>query len=90
MDLVYDRSHLSQFLDHIDVPPKYRLENDPRRDLAYLTCLHTHMLSTVPYENLTLHYSKTHTISLDPQHLFQKVRLSLGNSLRSHVESHVN
>lgn len=73
MESVYDQSQLSQFLDHIQIPSEFRLENEPARDLAYLTCLHTHMLSTVPYENLTLHYSKTHTISLDPQHLFQKI-----------------
>jgi arylamine N-acetyltransferase len=73
MEPVYSRHQLSEFLNHIEIPQKYQLDNDPPRDLNYLTCLHTHMLSTVPYENLTLHYSKTHTITLDPQHLFQKI-----------------
>lgn len=31
------------------------------------------MISTVPYENLSIHYSQSHTISLDPQVLFQKI-----------------
>ena len=73
MEPVYTRDQLTQFLDHIQIPSKYQLDSNPDRDLAYLTALHTHMLSTVPYENLTLHYSKTHTISLEPQHLFQKI-----------------
>ena len=73
MESVYTRDQLAQFLDHIQIPSKYHLDNDPDRDLAHLTALHTHMLSTVPYENLTLHYSKTHMISLDPQYLFRKI-----------------
>ncbi|RYP87422.1 hypothetical protein DL769_000518 [Monosporascus sp. CRB-8-3] len=31
------------------------------------------MISTVPYDNLSLHYNPTHSISIDPQHLFQKI-----------------
>ncbi|RYP02172.1 hypothetical protein DL764_005923 [Monosporascus ibericus] len=31
------------------------------------------MISTVPYDNLSLHYNPTHSISIDPQHLFQKM-----------------
>lgn len=73
MDSAYNRGQLDEFLDHIQIPSKYHLSNEPPRDLSLLTSLHTHMLSTVPYENLTIHYSKTHVISLDPQHLFQKI-----------------
>ena len=73
MSSVYSEEQLAQFLTHIQIPSKYHLDNDPERNLAFLTSLHTHMLSTVPYENLTIHYSKTHTISLDPQHLFRKI-----------------
>ena len=73
MDAVYTRDQLSQFLIHIQIPVKYHLDNEPERDLAFLTSLHTHMLSTVPYENLTIHYSRKHTISLDPQILFNKI-----------------
>lgn len=73
MASVYTRDQVNQFLDHIQIPSRYHLDNDPDRDLTYLTALNTHMLSTVPYENLTLHYSQTHTISLDPQHLFRKI-----------------
>ncbi len=73
MASVYTRRQLDQFLSHISIPEKYCLDHDPPRDLAFLTALHTHILATVPYENMTIHYSKTHTISLDPQVLFQKI-----------------
>jgi arylamine N-acetyltransferase len=73
MACAYTQEQVAQFLQHIRIPQRYRLDNEPARDLSFLTALHTHMLSTVPYENLTIHYSKTHTISLDPQQLFKKI-----------------
>lgn len=69
----YTQSQVKQFLAHIQLPAEYALQNEPPRDLRFLTALHTHMLSTVPYENLSLHYSEEHKISLDPQDLFQKI-----------------
>jgi arylamine N-acetyltransferase len=41
--------------------------------LDYLTALHAHQIAAVPYENLTLHYSPTKEILLDPQVLFKKI-----------------
>ncbi len=73
MASAYTKDQLEQFLSYIQLPSKYLLSSNPARDLSFLTVLHTHMLSTVPYENLTIHYSKSHTISLDPQVLFQKI-----------------
>ena len=73
MPSLYTQEMLTEFLTYINIPVKFQLSNDPPRDKAFLDALHTHMLSTVPYENLTIHYSPTHTISLDPQILFQKI-----------------
>ena len=73
MSSAYAQKQLTQFLTHIQIPSKYHFDHEPIRNLAFLTSLHTQMPSTVPYENLTIHYSKTHTISLDPQHLFRKI-----------------
>lgn len=73
MASAYSKDQLKQYLSLIQLPKKYHPDNDPPRDLAFLSCLHTHMLSTVPYENLTLHYSKSHAITLDPEVLFQKI-----------------
>lgn len=70
---VYSREQISQFLEYIDVPPKFRLENEPKCDYAFLKALHVHMITAIPYENLTLHYSTRRVIDLDPQVLFDKM-----------------
>lgn len=73
MASAYSPEQIAEFLSYIRMPARYQqLEKTPR-DLKFLTVLHTHMLSNVPYENLSLHYSPTHKIDLDPQVLFNKV-----------------
>ncbi|GJD04117.1 arylamine n-acetyltransferase 1 [Colletotrichum higginsianum] len=69
----YDTSHVTQFEKHVQLPEKYLHNNQPAHTLAYLTALHVHTISTIPYENLSLHYSKTRVVDLDPQRLFQKL-----------------
>ena len=73
MSSAYTKNQLNEFMKLIEIPSKYHLHNDPPRDLDFLTVLHTHMLSTVPYENLSLHYSTDHKIALEPQHLYRKI-----------------
>lgn len=41
--------------------------------LALLEALQKHQIATVPFENLSLHYSPHRTISLDPDVLFDKI-----------------
>ncbi|CCF34659.1 hypothetical protein CH063_06607, partial [Colletotrichum higginsianum] len=69
----YDTSHVTQFEKYVQLPEKYLHNNQPAHTLAYLTALHVHTISTIPYENLSLHYSKTRVVDLDPQRLFQKL-----------------
>lgn len=69
----YSREQISQFLDYISIPTEFRLDAKPGPDLALLRALHVHMITTVPYENLALHYSSEKRIHLDPQFLFQKI-----------------
>lgn len=73
MASIYNSSQISAFLDHIQLPQKYYPSNNPVHDVAFLSALHIHTISTIPYENLSLHYSPTHIISIDPQLVFQKV-----------------
>ncbi|KAF2726122.1 arylamine N-acetyltransferase 2 [Polychaeton citri CBS 116435] len=73
MGSVYSADQVEQFLSYVELPPKYHLHNNPPRDLTFLTALHTHMISKVPYENLTIHYSNNHAVSLELQTLFQKI-----------------
>ena len=68
--MAYSREQIDQFLEHIGLPENL-WHADPSPSL--LNALHVHTLSTLPYENLSLHYNPTHSIILEPQHLFQKV-----------------
>ena len=61
---------LSMYLDHVGLPAHYR---DMPPSLELLTALHIHTQSTLPYENLTLHYDAGRYVDLDPQHLFKKM-----------------
>lgn len=61
---------LGQFLTYIGMPQ--HLHNAPP-SLSLLQTLHTFMISSCPYENLSIHYNQSHSISLDPQFLFQKI-----------------
>lgn len=73
MASVYSPAQISAFLTLIQLPQKYHPENNPPRDLAFLTALHVHTISTIPYENLSLHYSPTHIISIHPQDAYTKI-----------------
>jgi arylamine N-acetyltransferase len=73
MASAYSPDQTKAFLDYIGLPEPRQKQNTP--SLALLTDLHTHTLSTVPYENLSFHYSKHHKNSLDPQEIFRKIVL---------------
>lgn len=64
---------LSEYVQHIGLPAKYHPANNPTHDLAFLTQLHVHTISTIPYDNLSLHYSADKNISIDPQDAFKKI-----------------
>lgn len=70
---VYTKSQIAQFLAHLGLDPSQYVDRDFARDFSTLSTLQTHMLSTVPYENLSIHYSQDHSIVLDPQILFDKI-----------------
>ncbi|KAI4598407.1 N-terminal acetyltransferase [Pestalotiopsis sp. 9143b] len=63
-------AQISQFLSHIALPR--HLHTAPPT-LSLLRALHTHMLAACPYENLSIHYSPAHAVSLDPQTTFRKI-----------------
>lgn len=73
MASVYTREQIDQFLDHIQLPQKYR---HAPPSLALLKTLHTYVLAAVPYENLAIHYNPKHAVEIDPQHLFKKIVLN--------------
>ncbi|KAH8671907.1 hypothetical protein BGZ60DRAFT_23020 [Tricladium varicosporioides] len=71
----YTPSQVRLYEAHISLPQQFRTTSSspPIHNLAYLTALHIHQISSAPYENLILHYSSHHSVSLDPQALFKKI-----------------
>lgn len=66
----YSQEQLRLFLDHIGLP-KDKQSSPP--SLSLLNALHVHTISTLAYENLSLHYDPAHDVELDPQYLFDKI-----------------
>jgi arylamine N-acetyltransferase len=73
MPSTYTPAQLDAYEDYISLPRRFRRANKPPLTAEYLTALHVHQIAAVPYENLILHYSKEHAVSLDPQKLYQKI-----------------
>ncbi|KAL0254968.1 hypothetical protein SLS55_009492 [Diplodia seriata] len=72
MRLPLTPDELDRYLDHIRLPRKFRRDKNPAPDLAFLTALHVHHISTLPYENLSLHYAKDVNVSLDAHEILGK------------------
>ncbi|KAH7305788.1 hypothetical protein B0I35DRAFT_443292 [Stachybotrys elegans] len=70
MESAYDRQQVQQYFEYVGLPQHLRGEPP---SLVLLKALHIHTLSTLPYENLSIHYNPAHQIELDPQRLFQKM-----------------
>lgn len=73
MASAYTTSQIAQYEKYVGLPLIFRLSEKPALTLEYLTALHVHQIAAAPYENLILHYSTEHAVSLDPQHLFDKI-----------------
>lgn len=69
MASAYIPEQIDRYLDFISIPQKYHRRANPVKNIEYLK------LSKIPYENLSLHYSKDHKVSLDPQRLYNKILL---------------
>lgn len=71
----YTQQELEQYYDYISFPSDYRLSKDicnTKKGLDFINKLIKHQLSAVPFENLDLHYSVHHSITLDSHALFDK------------------
>ena len=75
MASAYNTSQISTWEKHVSLPARFHSSQKPAKDLEYLNALHVHQVTAIPYENLILHYSKDHAVSLDPQRLYKKIVL---------------
>ena len=65
----YTAKQIDHYLDYISFPQELR---SAQRNAHFLKVLHTHQISKIPYDNLSLHYSASHNNNIDPQVLFEK------------------
>ncbi|KAK5111077.1 hypothetical protein LTR85_012271 [Meristemomyces frigidus] len=77
----YSPAQLHQVYDHIGLPTRFRYEPGEfsrevirhRDGINFLTALQTYTLASVPIENLELHYSSHHQVSIHADALFNKI-----------------
>jgi len=73
MEFALTPSQVDAYLHRIGLPQKYFPASNPPIDLAYITALHVHHITSIPYENLSIHYSSEHHVSLVPSVLYDKI-----------------
>jgi arylamine N-acetyltransferase len=73
----FTKDQLSKYFDRLKIPEnkrQYKVANLENEDaLKYLALLQKHHLAEIPFENLTLHYSTHHQVSIHPEALFKKI-----------------
>ncbi|KAL2132214.1 hypothetical protein VTI74DRAFT_4070 [Chaetomium olivicolor] len=69
----YTEEQLDRYLKHIRFPQVHVRRDVSRDPLGFLTALQVHHMARVPFESLSLHYSKHRLLSLDPEDLFEKI-----------------
>ncbi|KAH0151608.1 putative N-acetyltransferase family protein, partial [Aureobasidium melanogenum] len=78
----YTPAQIHQYYDRISLPQEYRHEpghvstkiaSQTSTGLEFLSALQRYNLANIPFENLDLHYSTHHSISIDSQEIFDKI-----------------
>lgn len=71
----YDEARLEKYFNHIHLPAnkvsKSHKNSEPA--LVELRTIQQYHLVTVPFENLSLHYSPHHSLNLNPDFLYDKI-----------------
>lgn len=78
----YRKEQISAYFEYTKLPlklqqdllsPSFHRNTHPDEVVETLRILQIHTLSHIPFENLSIHYSPYHAVSLDPEVLFQKI-----------------
>jgi arylamine N-acetyltransferase len=73
----YTKDQITKYFNRLGLPEEQRnydvSELSPEDTLQYLTLLQKLQLATIPFENINLHYSTHHSVSVHPEALFRKV-----------------
>lgn len=78
----YSPAQLSQYFDRINLPPHLRPSTSsfsslttPAQQLSLLTLLLKHHITSIPFENLSLHYSTHRTVNVQAHNVHDKIVL---------------
>jgi arylamine N-acetyltransferase len=75
--VTFTKDQVSQYLNRLKIHEnqrQYDVANLSQEEaLNYLALLQKHHLAEVPFENLSLHYSPHHQVSVHPEELFKKI-----------------
>lgn len=73
----YTHSQIAKYFDRLQLPANQRIYDvaslNSDEALAYLALLQKLHLVSIPFENLSLHYSPHRHISIHPEAVFQKI-----------------
>ncbi|KAH7095730.1 arylamine N-acetyltransferase 2 [Paraphoma chrysanthemicola] len=73
---VFSEDQIAAYLRYLNFPEHLqhqRWSGNASNDIHFLGQLHVYMISTIPYENLWLHYNPTHTNSIKPQDTYTNI-----------------
>ncbi|VUC27353.1 unnamed protein product [Clonostachys rosea] len=80
--ITYTKAQLDQYFTRVNLPPSKWLYDVSKHDgsfqKAYLELLLKHQLTSVPFENVSLHYSTHRVININAKHLVDKILLQPG------------
>ncbi|USP81401.1 arylamine N-acetyltransferase 1 [Curvularia clavata] len=73
----YSPAQIARYFDRLGLPQEQRIQHvaslDATDALGYLARLQTLHLAEIPFENISLHYSTHHSVSVHPHQLFKKI-----------------
>jgi arylamine N-acetyltransferase len=69
----YTPAQLSRYLSYIGLKEQDVRGLNSSGQLGRLTVLQRHHMARVPFESLSLHYSRTRLLSLEPDDLYKKI-----------------
>jgi arylamine N-acetyltransferase len=73
----YTRDQITKYFDRLGLPEGKRRYDvsglSPEDSLEYLALLQKLQLAAIPFENINLHYSTHHSVSVHPEVLFRKI-----------------
>lgn len=70
--ITYSQEQIDEYFSFIGFHDRRNLKSSAENNVAFLNSLIKAQLRSIPFENLDIHFSKSRTICLNPEYLFNK------------------